>query len=267
MNLRPIPSVVLLPPRRGSPPLRARAIRWWLILLAALWAPATLADVRVVATLAWTSDYVHRGLTQSSGRPAIQAGAGLRLPEGAYFNLWASTIDIHRLGPDFGDGSGGEIDLLAGITRPLTADWRWDVNLGRYIYFADDRALDYNYYEVAGALTFRDRLRLSLAWSPEATDHTRREIPQLLDGQRLVYELAGDWPLTRWLSATGGVGYNDSREVSDVTFTYWSAGANLRHGRYALGLSHYGTDGDARNRWADGRASDRFVVSLALAFQ
>jgi uncharacterized protein (TIGR02001 family) len=237
------------------------------LLLCAVPSLATAAEARLVGTLAYTSDYVHRGQTQSSGQPAIQAGAGLRLPSGAYFSAWGSTVNLDRLGPDFGDGSALEFDLLAGLTRPLDARWRWDVNLGRYWYFADHRNLDYNYTELAAALSYRERLRASIAWTPAVTDHTRRVEPELLRGERWVYELSGEWPLTRWLAATGGVGYNDSREVADVTYTYWSAGANLRYGRYALALAHTSTDGDARNRWADGRAADRFVATVLVTFR
>lgn len=218
------------------------------------------------ATLAYTTDYVHRGLTQSSGEGAIQAGAGLRFSPGVYANVWGSTIDTDRLGPDFGDGSGYELDILLGLSRPLSAHWRWDVNVGRYLYLEDRRNLDYHYTEYAAAIAFRERLRLSLAWSPKVTDHTRRPVPQALSGPRMVYELSGEWPLTRWIGLAGGGGYNDSREVSDLSYWYWSAGVNLRWRRYALGLRHYSTDSDARERWSDGRAADRFAADLVLSF-
>lgn len=232
-----------------------------------LMSPVARAEpVELVASLAYTTDYVHRGLTQSSGNPAVQGGVGLRLPQGLYFQTWMSSVDISRLGPDFGDGSGFELDLVTGYGRPVTSDLRWDLNIGRYIYFADHRKLDYNYTEFAGSMSFRDRVRVSLAWSPEVTDHTRRVVPELLRGPRTVAEISGEWPLRRWLSLAGGFGYNDSREVSDVTYTFWSAGANLRWQRYSLALAHYATDTDARERWADGRAADRFAATLVVSF-
>lgn len=155
----------------GKVPRVIIAASW---VIAAAGSPSVLAgEIQLLGSVSYTSDYVHRGLTQSSGQPAIQAGAGLRIPEGLYFNAWGSTIDIHRLGPDFGDGSGLELDLLAGFARPLAADWHWDVNLGRYIYFADHRGLDYNYTELSAALAYRDRLRLSVDAGGDGSHPTR----------------------------------------------------------------------------------------------
>lgn len=250
--------------RNGSGLAMARGLTAVLLLLAGL--PASARQVQIAGSVAFTSDYVQHGLTQSSGNPALQGGVGLRLPEGVYLNAWFSTLDLDRQGPDFGDGSGYEADVLVGYGRPLNADWRWDANLGRYLYFADRRNLDYDYTEFTANLVYRERLRLAVAWTPEATDHTRRVEPELLQGPRTVVELSGEWPLWRALSLTAGYGYNDSREVSDVRFTFWSAGANLRWRRWALGLAHYGTDAEARARWPDGRAADRFVGTLVLSF-
>ena len=98
------------------------------------------------------------------------------------------------------------------------------------------------------------------------TDHTRNPIPEAMEGPRTVVEAAGQWPLRRWLSLNAGFGYNDSSEVADLEYTYWSAGASLHWRRYTLDLAHYSTDSEARGRWADGRAADRFAASLILSF-
>ena len=225
---------------------------------------AVALDLDWLATLGLTSDYVHRGLTQSSGQPAVQAGASLRIPQGFYAGVWGSTIDTRALGPDFGDGDGYEIDLLLGLARPLSADWGYHLNLGRYTYADNQSILDYDHAELAAGLTWRERVRLNLAYSPDSTDHTRAG--RALSGARYVAEIAVEWPLTRWLSATGGYGYQDAQAVSEVRFGYYSAGINLRWRRYALGLAQYGTDGAAQGRWADGRGDGRFVANLAATF-
>jgi uncharacterized protein (TIGR02001 family) len=235
-------------------------------LLLSILLPSTAYAAQGYAAIGITSDYVHHGLTQSSGEPAVQAGAGLRSVTGLYASAWLSSIDIERQGPDFGDGSGIELNLIGGYERPLSATWSAEINAGRYIYFAEHRMLDYNYWEFWASLSWRERLRLSLAYSPEATDHTRRAEPEALDGERTVVELSAEWPLRRWLALGGGFGYHDAREVSDVEFTFWSAGATLRWRRYALSLTHFSTDADARARWPDARAADRFAATLVLSF-
>lgn len=236
------------------------------VLLLSMLLPSTASAARGYAAIGITSDYVHHGLTQSSGEPAVQAGAGLRSPTGLYASAWLSSINIRQQAPDYGDDSGFELNLIGGYERPLSATWSAEINVGRYIYFAEHRMLDYNYWEFWTSLSWRERLRLSLAYSPEATDHTRRVQPEALDGERMVVELSGEWPLRRWLALGGGVGYHDAREVSDVEFTFWSAGATLRWRRYALSLTHFSTDADARARWPDGRAANRFAATLVLSF-
>lgn len=249
-----------------EPPAGQRGLDAALALLLLLSAFPARAALEGFAAIGYTTDYVHHGLTQSTGEPAVQAGAGLRSATGLSLNAWISSIDISRQGPDYGDGEGIELNLLAGYGRPLGTAWRWDINAGRYLYSGEQRMLDYNYWEFSGALRWRERLRLSVAWTPEATDHTRRVEPQALDGQRTVVELSGEVPLRRWVSVGAGVGYNDSREVSDVTYTFWSAGATLRWRRFGLSLTHYATDADARRRWPDGRAADRFAATLVMTF-
>jgi uncharacterized protein (TIGR02001 family) len=217
-----------------------------------------------LASAGVTSDYVHRGLTQSSGKPAVQGGLSLRVPQGLYTGVWASTIDTSRQSPDFGDGEGFEINALVGIGRPLGAEWSWNLNAGRYLYTGLNSVLDYDYTEVQAALGWRERLRLSLAYSPDSTDHRRNNQP--LTGARYVADLALEWPLTRWLAATAGLGYQDAQQVSEVRFLYTGIGLNLRWRGAALGIARYGTDGTARGRWADGRADDRVVVNLAATW-
>lgn len=226
--------------------------------------PAAALDLGWLATLGLTSDYVHRGLTQSSGQPAVQGGLSLRIPQGFYVGAWASTLDTTELGPDFGDGDGYEIDILLGLARPLSADWGYHLNLGRYTY-ADNRSiLDYDYTELAAGFSWRERVRLNLAYSPDSTDHTRAGAA--LSGARYVAEIGAEWPLTRWLSATAGYGYQDAQAVSEVRFSYYSAGVNLRWRRYALGLTQFGTSDAAQGRWADGRGESRFAANLAATF-
>lgn len=237
-----------------------------ILSLLAMLLPAATHAAQGYAAIGITSDYVHHGLTQSSGEPAVQAGVGLRSPTGLYASAWLSSINIGQQAPDYGDDSGFELNLIGGYERPLSATWSAEINAGRYIYFAEHRMLDYNYWEFWTSLSWRERLRLSLAYSPEATDHTRRVQPEALDGERTVVELSAEWPLRRWLALGGGFGYHDAREVSDVEFTFWSAGATLRWRRYALSLTHFSTDADARARWPDGRAADRFAATLVLSF-
>lgn len=234
------------------------------VVLAAGSPTAAAVELGWLATVGLTSDYVHRGITQSSGEQAVQAGLSLRIPQGVYAGTWASTLKTDRMEPDIGDGDGYEIDLLLGIDRPLNADWSYNLSAGRYIHADNRSVLDYDYTELQASLGWRQRLRVGVAYSPDSTDHRRDNTP--LSGARHLAEVALEWPLTRWLSATGGVGYHHAQAVSEISYRYYGAGLNLRWQGFALGVTHYGTDAGARDRWPDGRADGRVVVNLAAAF-
>ena len=224
--------------------------------------PAVSAET--VGSLSLTSDYVHRGLSQSSGNPALQAGIGIRSESGYYAHLWATTLDTSELAPDFGDDSAIEANLVVGRVKALADDWLIELTAGQYESFNASQILDYDYTEFGVALIFKDNYRLHYAFSPRATDHTRSDAK--LSGQRHVVEVSTQWPVSRRWSISGGVGYADLSRVSDVRHVFWGAGLNYRFQRYVLSAAFYGTDSDARERFIDGRADNRIAVSIIAAF-
>lgn len=235
-----------------------------LALLACVLASPAAAEPAWVAALGATSDYVHRGLTQSSGQPAVQASVGVNWPAGTSLAVWASTIDTRELEPDTGSGDGVEIDVIAGYTAPVGTRWQVAGEIGHYTYQGTGRGLDYDYTEASVALAWRNRLRLAVSATDEATDHTRDNA--LLRGPRTTVELAGEWPVANQLSVAGGLGYADASAVSDVHYLYGSTGVNWRSGSYLGTVSVIGTDDRARQRFTDGRADTRLVVSLTRYF-
>ena len=60
----------------------------------------------VSANVAFASDYVWRGMTQSDG-PAIQGGFDFEDENGFYAGIWGSNVN-------FNDGAGSELDYYAG---------------------------------------------------------------------------------------------------------------------------------------------------------
>jgi len=65
----------------------------------------------VSANVAFTSDYVWRGMTQSDG-PAIQGGFDFEGKSGFYAGIWGSNVN-------FNDGAGSELDYYAGYGLSL----------------------------------------------------------------------------------------------------------------------------------------------------
>lgn len=249
-----------------TPPRTRPAFRFAALVLACSIPLASAEETRLIGTLSAGTDDVYLGLSQNSGRPVAQAGIGVRAPHNLYAMAWASTLDTSHQRPDTGDGDGWSVATLVGYGRALDDASRWNagVTAGYSSTHGTDQKLGYDYEEYGASVDYRGRVRLAGAWSPRATDHTR--INTKLQGPRWSVELAGEWPLGEWVSASGGFGYCDLTDVADVDYTYWSAGLNLRWDRHTLGLTHFGTDADARARYPDGRADARTVISLVTAF-
>ena len=75
-----------------------------LLLLVGMLAIPSFAAVS--ANVAFTSDYVWRGMTQSDG-PAIQGGFDFEAEGGFYAGIWGSNVN-------FNDGAGSELDYYFG---------------------------------------------------------------------------------------------------------------------------------------------------------
>jgi uncharacterized protein (TIGR02001 family) len=235
------------------------------LLLLFLSASLSRAEFIYHGSATLTSDYLIRGLSQTLGNPSLQISAGAEhLGSGLYGGLWLANIDTSELLPDLGQSDGYEADVFVGLSRSINRDWHWDINLGRYTYLRDERMLDYDYSEITGSLGYQQLLRASVIYSPKSTDHTRQNT--LLQGSRVAYEVGGEWPLSDGFAVNGGVGYNDLSQVSDVKHVYWGAGLVYRFNRFAANLSFIATDAEARERFIDGRADNRWVLSVTSVF-
>lgn len=77
------------------------------------------------------SDYLFRGVSQTHGKPAIQAGVDYAFPNGFYVGAWGSTITWVK--DWLGDGS-FEVDLYGGYKGEIAKDLGFDVGFIAYNY-------------------------------------------------------------------------------------------------------------------------------------
>jgi uncharacterized protein (TIGR02001 family) len=87
---------------------------------------ATAAEpVTVTGSAAFTSDYLFRGVSQTSNNAAVQAAMTFTHESGAYFSMWGSSI---------ASGMGGsEVDTLLGYSGKA-GEVAYDVGFMRYNY-------------------------------------------------------------------------------------------------------------------------------------
>ncbi len=95
-------------------------------------AHAQEAPPPVTGSLAITSDYLFRGLTQTNRKPALQGSLQYDHTSGFYAGVWGSSISW--LSDYEGVSSSIELDLYAGFKGGFGEGWTYDVGVLRYQY-------------------------------------------------------------------------------------------------------------------------------------
>lgn len=179
------------------------------------------------ATAAFTTDYVFRGISQTSENPAVQPS--FNATYGIFYaGVWGSNLDFG------GNGFGGdvadiEIDYYAGIT-PMWKGITFNIGGIYYTYpGAFDPGGNFDYFELktGASYTFAEKLTLGITnyWSPEFSGATG-------DGDAL--ELAGAYAFSGKLfnffspSVSALVGWQWVDKIAGWDpYTYWNVGLTL----------------------------------------
>ena len=103
-----------------------------LLLLVGILAMPSFAAVS--ANVAFASDYVWRGMTQSDG-PAIQGGFDFEVESGFYAGIWGSNVN-------FNDGAGSELDYYFGYGFSV-GDLGIDIGYVAFDYPKNQTGLDF----------------------------------------------------------------------------------------------------------------------------
>jgi uncharacterized protein (TIGR02001 family) len=224
---------------------------------------ACVAEGSWTAGLSATSDYVLRGVSQTDSNPALQGTIVYESEGGWYAGVWGSSLDKSEWYYPAGTAN-VEIDAFAGRRMPIDEAWSGDLKLVRYVYPGDGDVIDYDYTEVEASLSYRDFVRASVAWSPDASMVTQQGLME--NEHTIAYELALQHPILDWLDVTAGVGYRDLPTLESSGYSYWSVGLTARRGSFSLDLARFGTDADGRALFGSHLAGDRTVVSLGWTF-
>ena len=200
-------------------------------------------------TVALTSDYVFRGISQSDGTAAWQAGARVDGNGGVYGSVWASRVDF----PGAPDAT-AEIDYVVGIQRALGDDWTGDLNATWFTY-AGASGLDY--LEWIATATWRERRWLALGVSRDV----------FASGRTGVYAQAGlKVPLAAATRMEFSGGYYRLQRAYGRSYAHAQATLAWQpHPRVELRLSGHLTDHAARVLSGD-LAGPRLEASLQASF-
>jgi uncharacterized protein (TIGR02001 family) len=241
-------------------------------LATALALPAQAQNkLELSATATLTTDYVFRGISQTSNDPAIQGSFDATYGI-FYAGIWASNVD-------FGPGvtpagvvktiADLEIDYYAGIT-PTWKGIAFDIGALYYTYpSACDSCiggeLDYFELKTGASYTFNQKLTVGITnyWSPEF-------FGEVGDGDALElsasYAFAGK--LFNFFSPTlsGLVGWQWVEDIGWDPYTYWNVGLTLGFmDNWSVDVRYWDTDlstAGCGGNFCDGRV----VGTLSASF-
>jgi uncharacterized protein (TIGR02001 family) len=193
------------------------------------------------------TDYIFRGLSQTSNQPQVFAGADATIAKIGYVGTWWSNID-------FGDSADTEYDIYFGV-KPVLGPVTFDFGAIRYGYIKDHN--DWTYWEVkaAGSVPVGPAtVGAAFYWTPNATGVSKA------DGY--YYELNGALaiPETKF-SVSGAVGYQELQGPGD--YTTWNLGVGYAVND-SVGLDFRYTDTDTSAYGKLGKA--RFVAGIKATF-
>jgi uncharacterized protein (TIGR02001 family) len=237
-------------------------MRTWISLLPgvfiALTATAGAPQWGGSATL--SSNYLLRGVSQSSNDPALSAELHAQFARGLYFSLWSSTSRPREI-----DSTGAEVGAGMGFVKSLGESWstRWSFTHYEALWSPFERF--YRYDEFTAELRFRDRLLLAVSWLPNLSRYAPTFGPVW---NRNAYSFEGTWQRSLPAGVQGyvGAGYYDLSHLFGTGYAYGSVGVKRDWGHWRLDLSYVLTDRSAKRLSYTGAARDRALLTLTAGF-
>jgi uncharacterized protein (TIGR02001 family) len=219
-------------------------------------------------SLAVTTDYVHRGVSQSDGGLALQGSLTYWHPTGAYVGAWASSLEGTNtyVYPQSAGRRGAplELDLYAGFGKPVGTDWTLDFKAVGYLYPDDPAPVSYDYVELSAGVAWRQRWYATVSVAPRTTWVARAGVGR--DWTAMDAELAWQQPLGAWLTASAGAGYRELFAPGPSGYGYGSAALAVQLHRGSLELGWYTTDSRARRLFGEHLAGSRAALTATVSF-
>lgn len=216
---------------------------------AILFAGAAQAEpITFSGTVAGTTDYVFRGISQTDEDPAIQAGITVTHETGFFVGAWGSNVD-----DNFIPGSNVEIDLLAGYSNEV-GDFAYSFIGTYYTYPGQDDGSEVNYFELGFTPSYTvDKVKLTgqVWWSPEYSGAQGGSSWYVNGGAALA--------ATDEISLYANVGYSTFEELTD----YWDWQVGISYTWESLTFDVKYTDTDLKG---SDIADERVIGTVTFAF-
>ncbi len=203
----------------------------------------------VSAGVAFGTDYVWRGYSQTDNDPAISGSFDYAHSSGFYMGTWASNVD-------FGDDASIEIDVYAGFGGETAGGLGWDVSIIRYLYDGED----YDWNELYGSLSY-SYFSVGIAHSNNVYDSSENGT---------YYTLGFDYDLpVGGLAFSAGLGFYDYDDdvfgASEDSALDYRIGVSTELVGLGWDLTYTDTNSDGEDLYGSGIADGRLIFTVSAS--
>ncbi|HEX5788955.1 MAG TPA: TorF family putative porin [Woeseiaceae bacterium] len=208
-----------------------------------------------LSEVALATDYVDRGISQTSSRPALQAGLTADTGKGWYGWLWASNIDYSGDAlPD--DGTWLEVDAGVGYVRQVTKALSVDLAVVRYMMPGTAPGIRYDYTEICATLGIGEWSSVTVGYSDDIHNA----------GAPAWHAFAGTGAALPWDATLDvGAGYFALDEAYGSAYGWGTVGITRAFGPLVARVG-YARTGEAAGTIFGAAAGPRVVATLTAEF-
>ena len=187
------------------------------------------ADSSFSTYLTISTDFPHRGMSQTNESAALQVGVDYQHRSGFFVGGWVSNVE-YVVEAFRAEPRDIELDYYAGYSWQ-TSDWSLAATLARYTY--PGASVSYDYTEFSGSIGLHQRYFYTISY----TDSLLAQ-----DASAANHELGLELPLP-WSTQLGAsVGRLDSDDVRAGAHDHWNLGISKQVRHLSLDLRYYDTD-------------------------
>ena len=194
--------------------------------------PAAFAqgpDSSLSTYLTMSTDFAHRGISQTDESAALQLGVDYQHQSGFFIGAWVSNVE-YVTEASRTDPRDIELDYYVGYSWQMS-DWSLAATLVRYTYPGASESYDYT--ELSGSVGFRERFFYTVSY----TDGLLAQAASAMN-----HEIGIELPLPWSTQFDASVGHFDSNDVRAGDYDHWNLGFSKQVHRLVLDLRYYDTD-------------------------
>jgi len=211
------------------------------------------------ASVAATTDYVYRGVSQTDGGGAVQLGANYQNPLGWFVGVWGSNVD-----PYPGGDPSKELDLYAGANHELGGDFTARATYTHYAYIDDPRMQRYEHNELSLSVTYLDLVAATVSYQPDCSAYS--DLGFAHKRATIAYELTGRWAVHEAFAVTAGGGYYDLHDLFGISYWAGDIGIVYVNRRLSVDLSRFFAESTVARLYENASANGSWVLSGIIRF-